>query len=257
MTRFNDSVSPKILYDSEPDRRKPWGIIASILWVILAFEGVDFAGDHLFAVPAVHALQQGNRILHATFLLMTWGVQLLVIVVAVRLVRWPAAEYLGWVRPRIKDLLFGCTVILALSFADSGLAYLVTGHAFNVAGYRAAVAAGTSSFWYVFQWWPAIFCAPLVEESAIRGFLWRGVEARTGRLVAFLLTSLCFAAMHYRYFLADGDFYLGTLGVYLIIGMAFGWLRWRGGNTTATIIPHFLYNLYVQVAPVIAAAFIA
>lgn len=252
MTQLYDSASPEVIYASASDRRKPWGVIASILLVILAFEGVSRAEDHLFAVFAIH-----SGIGHAALLLAVWGSELLVIVAAVRLRRWPVAEYLGWLRPRMRDILFGCTVILVFSLAENGLAYLATGHAFDVAGYRAAVAAGTSPFWYVFQWWPAIFCAPLVEESAIRGFMWHGIEARAGRLAAFLITSLYFAGMHYRYFFANGVFFPGTFGLYLVSGMAFGWLRWRSGNTTATIIPHFVGNLYIELAPVIAAAFVA
>jgi membrane protease YdiL (CAAX protease family) len=100
-------------------------------------------------------------------------------------------------------------------------------------------------------------CAPIVEESAIRGFMWRGIEARAGRWAAFLITSLYFAGMHYRYFFASGTIYPGTFGIYLAIGMIFGWLRWRSGNTMATIIPHLVSNLYIELAPVIAAAFIA
>lgn len=252
VTQLDDSASSEVAYVSAPDRQKPWGIIASIFWVIAAFEGVGRAEDHLFMVPA---FQSG--IGHAALLLTVWSSELLVIVAAVRLRRWPVAEYLGWLNPRMRDVLFGCAVILVLSLAENGLAYLGTGHAFDVAGYRAALAAGTSPFWYVFQWWPAIFCAPLVEESAIRGFMWRGIEARAGRLAAFLITSLYFAGMHYRYFFANGVFFPGTFGIYLVTGMAFGWLRWRSGNTTATIIPHFLGNLYIELAPVIAAAFVA
>jgi membrane protease YdiL (CAAX protease family) len=252
MTQLDDSASPDVTGVAALDRRKPWGIIVSILWVILTFEGVSRAGDYFFTVPAFK-----GGIGHAVLLLTVWGSELVVIVAAVRLRRWPVADYLGWVKPRMRDILFGCAVILVLSLAENGLAYLVTGQAFDIASYRAAVAAGTSPFWYVFQWWPAIFCAPFVEESAIRGFLWRGVEARAGRWAAFLITSLYFAGMHYRYFFANGVFFPGTFGIYLVSGMTLGWLRWRSGNTTATIIPHWLGNLYIELAPVIAAAFIA
>lgn len=252
MTQLGDAASSEVVSVSAPVRRKPWGIIASILWVIAAFEGVARVEDHLFEIPVLR-----GGIWHAALLLTVWGSELLVIVAAVRLRRWPVAEYLGWRRPRVQDVLFGCAVVLVFSLAENGLAYLATGHAFDVAGYRAAVAAGTSPFWYVFQWWPAIFCAPIVEESAIRGFMWRGIEARAGRLAAFLITSLYFAGMHYRYFFANGTIYPGTFGIYLVSGMAFGWLRWRSGNTTATIIPHCLGNLYIEAAPLIAAAFMA
>jgi hypothetical protein len=158
VTELNDSASPEVIGSPEVicvsalHRRKPWGIIASILWVALAFEGVSRVEDHLFA-----ALPFKSSVWHATLLLAVWGSELFVIVAAVRLRRWPVAEYVGWHRPRMRDVLFGCTVILFFSLAESGLAYLATGQAFDVGGYRAALAAGTSPFWYVFQWWPAIF----------------------------------------------------------------------------------------------------
>jgi len=252
VTQLDDSALSEVICVPAPDRRKPWGIIASILWVALAFEGVARIDDLLFG-----ALPFRSSVLHAALLLAVWGSELLVIVAAVRLKRWPLAEYVGWLRPRMRDILFGCAIVLLFSLAESGLAYLATGQAFDVRGYRAALAAGTSPFWYVFQWWPAIFCAPFVEESAIRGFMWRGIEARAGRWAAFSITSLYFAGMHYRYFFANGTIYPGTFGIYLLIGMIFGWLRWRSGNTTATIIPHLVSNLYIELVPIIAAAFIA
>jgi membrane protease YdiL (CAAX protease family) len=244
---------------ASPPRRATWGVIASILWVVVAFEIVGRAVDYLFALPPVKAFEAGSAAWHAVNLLTAWSVQLLVIIVAVRLARWPVAEYLGWVRPRAKHVWFGIAVVLAWQLAQSGLAYLAAGQAFDVAGYRAAVAAGTSPWWYVLQWWPAIICAPIVEESAVRGFMWRGIESRAGRLAAFLVTSLFFAAIHFRYFFKwdTGQVFLGTFGLYVIAGLLYGWLRWRSGNTTATIIPHAVDNLYIQFSAVIASAFVA
>jgi membrane protease YdiL (CAAX protease family) len=261
MTESADTIGPAAASSFEKPRPRPWGVIASIIWVVLAFEVFGSAIDYLFTSPPLQALGHDSAIGHAVELFAAWAVQLLVIVVAVLLARWPVAEYLGWVRPRAKDLAFGIAVVLAWSLAGNGIAYLVTGHAFNIAGYRAAVAAGTSPWWYVLRWWPAIFCAPIVEESAIRGFMWRGIEYRAGRLAAFLVTSFCFTAMHYRYFLGlNGNNNLVfsdiTFGSYVISGLIYGWLRWRGGNTTVTIVPHFVENLYVSLSDVIAAALI-
>ena len=91
--------------------------------------------------------------------------------------------------------------------------------------------------------------------------MWRGIEYRAGRLIAFLATSFYFTAMHYRYFLSlNGNnlvFSDITFGSYVISGLIYGWLRWRGGNTTVTIIPHFVENLYVNLSVAIAAALIA
>ena len=256
MTVLVDAIGPSA---PAPSRPKPWGVLASIIWVTAAFEVFGRAVDYLFSLPVLHALEHGSTLWHAENLLIVWTIQLLVIIVAVWLARWPLAEYLGWVRPRAKDVAFGIGVVLIWSLAQNGLAYLATGHAFDIAGYRAAVAAGTSPWWYVLQWWPAIICAPIVEESAIRGFMWRGIEYRAGRVAALLVTSLFFTALHYRYFFdfKASQFYPGTFGIYVIAGLMYGWLRWRGGNTTVTIIPHVFDNLYIQLSPVIASALVA
>lgn len=251
------TVSVETAAPAEPLRKKPWGVLASIIWVLVTFEVLNRAFDTLFAFAPLHEFEQGSRVLHALNLAVVWGTELLVIVVAVRLVRWPVAEYLGWIRPRVKDVAFGIAIVLAWNLALTSMAYLTVGSAFDVAGYRAAVAAGMSPWWYVLRWWPTFICSPIVEESAIRGFLWRGVENRAGRVAAFVLTSLVFAAIHYRYFVDHGQIYLGTLGTYIVGACIYGWVRWRSGGTTAPIIAHAFDNLYIALMPVIASVFVA
>ncbi len=48
-----------------------------------------------------------------------------------------------------------------------------------------------------------------------------------------------------------------TFGIYVIAGLMYGWLRWRGGNTAVTIIPHAFDNLNIQLSSLLASALTA
>ena len=82
-----------------------------------------------------------------------------------------------------------------------------------------------------------VVVAPITEEIAFRGFLFRGLSATWlgvgGTLVA---TSAAWAAMHVQY-----DWL--TLAQIFLIGLVLGWLRWASGSTLLTIILHMLANL--------------
>ena len=79
--------------------------------------------------------------------------------------------------------------------------------------------------------------APVMEEFVFRGFLLPGYFAsRIGAANGIALTSAAWAAMHVQYEL----FFIVQI---FILGMVFGWLRWRSGSTLLTLILHALINL--------------
>ena len=245
--------------DSMVPRPRPWGVVMSIAWVALAFEFfLDRACDYVFALPAVKALVDGSRVWHSVEVLAAWAITLLVIIVAVLLKRWQVAAYLNWFRPRGKDVAFGIAMIVIWCLLSrTALRYFATGDALGVADYRAAVAAGTSPWWYVLQWWPTYICSPFVEETALRGFMWRGMEYRAGRVAALVVTSLYFAGMHYSYYVRSTGIDAVGFVNYLITAFLLGWLRWRSSTSTVSIIAHCIDNLWVNLSAVIASAFIA
>jgi len=245
--------------DSAVPRPRPWGVVMSIAWVALAFEFfLDRACDYVFALPAVKAFVDDSRAWHSVELLVAWAVTLLVIIVAVLLKRWPVAAYLNWFKPRGRDLAFGIAVIVIWCLLSrTVLRYFMTGDAFGVADYRAAVAAGTSPSWYVLQWWPIYICSPFVEETALRGFMWRGIEYRAGRVAALVVTSLYFAGMHYGYYIKGTEIDPFGFVDYLITAFLLGWLRWRSGTSTVSIVAHCIDNMWVYLPAVIASAFVA
>ena len=79
--------------------------------------------------------------------------------------------------------------------------------------------------------------APVSEEIAFRGFLFRGLSASwLGVSGAIIATSAAWAAMHVQY-----DVF--TLAQIFLIGLLLGWIRWASGSTLLTIMLHMLANL--------------
>jgi membrane protease YdiL (CAAX protease family) len=238
-----------------PADRRPWGVWASLACYVLIFEVEGRVYDAVLEATGLQQILDHNTLLHALNNIVGWGINLLIIVLAVRLTRIPLREYLGWNRPRARDVVLGIAVILALYGAFVLFLLSIGQAAPAVHEYRAVVAAGTSPWWFVLQWWPAIFLASFVEESFFRGFLWRGVQFRFDNWAAFLLTTVLFAAMHYNYWMPDGVVDPASVVQYLVVSSILGALRWRSGGTTVPIIAHALDNAGLKIAVVVLSVF--
>ncbi|HCP45641.1 MAG TPA: hypothetical protein DIU15_06350 [Deltaproteobacteria bacterium] len=79
-----------------------------------------------------------------------------------------------------------------------------------------------------------LLVAPLAEEVIFRGFLWKGIEEATSPTIAWLATSLLFAAYH-----------VDPLHVVSILptGLFLGWLRRTSQSIRPAILCHFSHNL--------------
>jgi len=75
--------------------------------------------------------------------------------------------------------------------------------------------------------------APVAEELVFRGLLYGWLAGRWSNLVAFILSSLAFAAAHTE-----------PLHILMVLplGLWFGWLRWRTGSLVPTIVAHIINN---------------
>ncbi len=75
--------------------------------------------------------------------------------------------------------------------------------------------------------------APIAEELVFRGLLYGWLAGRWSNLVAFILSSLAFAAAHTE-----------PLHILMVLplGFWFGWLRWRTGSLVPTIVAHIINN---------------
>ncbi len=161
-------------------------------------------------------------------------VQIAVLAFAARLRRWTPADYLALNRPKRSEIIFAvlCTIALMVAF-DALMA--VSGRdlvpPFQVEAYQSAKDAG----WMLGLMLAIVVVAPVGEEIAFRGFLYRGLVRPGYERLAIVVISLAWALLHIQY-----D-WLGMAQIFAA-GLTLGWFRWASGSTLLTIIMHFLIN---------------
>jgi membrane protease YdiL (CAAX protease family) len=216
-----------------------WGFWSTTAWALLAFLlGGGIVGTGVLWLswnqPEPFPDPQEDPWFPLQFIIIN-VVQMAVLAGAARWARWPVSRYLGLVRPRRRDLVFGI-VALALMMGGLEIVTHLLGRQsvtpFQTDSYRAARAAGLLSL----MWLAFVIVAPIGEEIVFRGFVFRGWAASPlGVPGTILLTSLIFSAAHTQY-----DWF-GAFQT-LCIGALFGWLRWRSGSTILTILLHMAIN---------------
>jgi membrane protease YdiL (CAAX protease family) len=83
--------------------------------------------------------------------------------------------------------------------------------------------------------------APVIEEFSVRGFLYRGwSKSFLGPAGAILLSSALWTLLHVQYGWID------LAGVFLL-GLLFGYWRYRSGSTWLTVIMHGSWNAVIMV----------
>jgi uncharacterized protein len=229
-----------------------WGVAAFAAWlaaqmiaatILLAWWDLGSAGLADIRQALHHGIAVSLVVLAAT------PAFFLVILPAVRLAGASVIDYLALVPPSRRDLLLGSAcliVLLPLSDLLTWLSGRDLVHPFMVHSYVTAREGGA---WALFALACAIVvAAPLTEEIAFRGFLYRGWAAsRLGPAASIVLTSAIWAAMHLQY---ENFFLVQIFG----LGLVFGWLRWRSGSTLLTILLHVVVNFIalLQTAVVVA-----
>jgi membrane protease YdiL (CAAX protease family) len=81
--------------------------------------------------------------------------------------------------------------------------------------------------------------AAICEETGFRGFIQQPIEQRYRPLVAVLLSSLCFMALH----LTKAWAVLGMVPIVFGAGVLLGLLAWSGGSLIPGIIGHFVMDV--------------
>jgi membrane protease YdiL (CAAX protease family) len=222
----------------------PWGLLATIGWGALgvcAWFAVQFAvflgyitRRNVFAPGTVDLANDGFLLAFVTIVAApAWiGVSVL----AARWRGWRARDYLALVQPRKSEIAFGIACMAAL-LVGSDLLTVMLGRdvvpTFMVEAYKSARTGGSLVIFSL----AVVIVAPISEEIAFRGFIFRGLSASwlgvSGTLIA---TSAAWASMHVQY-----DAY--TLAQIFLIGLLLGWIRWASGSTLLTIMLHMLANL--------------
>ena len=155
---------------------------------------------------------------------------------AARMRGWTVRGYLALVMPRRSEILFGIACLAALLIAFD-LLTLAFGRDVVPRFMRDAYISARSSNSLALFFVAVVVVAPITEEIAFRGFLFRGLSSTwLGVAGTMVLTSAAWAAMHVQY-----DWV--TLAQIFLIGLLLGWLRWASGSTLLTILLHMLANL--------------
>ncbi|MBI3196250.1 MAG: CPBP family intramembrane metalloprotease [Rhodospirillales bacterium] len=177
----------------------------------------------LFGLPVFWLLPDHSLL---SLLGLFFGVGLAAVLVAVAPLGRAAAPALGFRAVGWRPLLFGTLGTAALSIAVSQIGLEPQGvkQAMRVAHEPAAFLISLALL---------AGLAPLVEELVFRGLLYGWLESRWGPGLAFVVSSLAFAAAHVE---------PAHAFLVLPLGLLFGLLRWRTGSLWPSLVAHMANN---------------
>ena len=228
----------------EPERPiRAWGWFASlVLGIVAAVAGQipALAALFLFHERGISPAKLGG--------LATDGVAVIILIcvstpVQVALLFWfarrkvpSALDYLALRLPRKRDVALIVLVAAALLAAGDGFSWLLGLRIvtpFQTDIYRSARTAGALPW----LWLTVVIVAPIGEETLFRGFLFRGWQwsSSSGPWIAIGATALLWAIIHVQYNVL-------VIGQVLLVGLAFGWVRWATGSTVSTTLLHAVLN---------------
>ena len=226
-----------------PPQTPPWGIPATIAWLLLSFLVSIVVGAAFYRM-----LQPGRTaptnitydgVAIALGVLASVPVQVAVLVLAARLRRWPPESYLALNIPKQGEIILAALCVLAVTAVFDLLLY-ATGRdivpPFQVEAYQSAKDAG----WLIWLILAIVIAAPIGEEIAFRGFLFRGLVRPGREMLAIAVIALAWALLHIQY-----D-WLGMVQIFTA-GLLLGWFRCASGSTTLTILMHVLINFEAMI----------
>lgn len=237
----------------------PWRFWATLLWsggVLLAWGAMQvfvvfilfllFDPDLQMSDMAVAGLIE-HAVPISLVTIAALPAQLGVIWLATRTARWRFADYLALTKPPSRDLVLGfiCLAIL-LPLADLVSHFSGRQVVPDVVVGLYVAARDSGALWLLAL--ALIVAAPVGEELVFRGFMFRGFAAsKLGVAGAIALPALLWTMLHLQY----DSFYLVHI---FVIGLLFGWLRWRSGSVTVPLLLHALVNLVALLQAALVAA---
>lgn len=217
-----------------------WSVLLYGVMTISAAVGIAVViGWFGIALTDRSALVNDGLVIAATSMSATIPV-LLVIALAVRLARQKFRDYLALQLPSARHAAIGVLAILLLMILiDTTTALIGRPIVPDVMldQVRSASGHGALGFFAV----ALVLTAPITEEIAFRGFIYRGFSAsRLATIGAVVVSSLIFTAIHIQY-----DLF--TLCGVMLLAVLLGTMRAISGSTLLTIAMHALNNGVVLV----------
>jgi CAAX protease family protein len=217
------------------------GVWATFGWTLLAFALAQAIGtavvfiwfpDHL---PSTTMRYGGTLVA-----LVTLVTNPVLIALLAGIARWrtgtSAALYLGFTRFTLRDFLVGFLAIAVFAAAADLFNSLIGIDIVPPFQTEVFTSVGTDG-WLVALALAIVVVGPIGEEVMFRGFLFRGwVGPGTRGAVAIAVISLLWSLLHVQYAWVQ-------IGQIFLIGLILGWIRWRSGSTSLTMVLHVLVNL--------------
>ena len=111
-----------------PSFGRPWGIFAALLIAVFAGYGArDTLLPAILAYTPLPAFARHSIAWGAFGIILDWGTEFAVILLAVWMIRMPLRDYLGWTRPRAGDVVLGLAVAVALGLLPNLLQFAILG----------------------------------------------------------------------------------------------------------------------------------
>jgi uncharacterized protein len=230
---------------------EPWGYWTTFGWTALAIVlGQAAATLALLTVDdrgGASLPYDGPVVALATLILNP--VQIAVLAAAARRTGTGVWAYFGLRGFDLRDLALGIVAGTVLAAAIAVYA-VATGRALVTPFQIATYMSTPNAVWLLLLALSIVVVAPLGEEIVFRGFLFRG-WVRPGRnpLLPIIAIAVVWTLLHVQY-----DWF-GMTQVFLL-GLLFGWMRWRSGSTTLTFVLHALVNLESAVETVVKIGWI-
>lgn len=194
-------------------------------WAILIFLAVM----PLLVVPAVWLMRDHGMLAVIAAFFVTGLLSVVAAVAPMGRAALPALGFraAGW-RPIVLGTL--ATAALSVGVSQFGLEPQGMKEAMEIAREPALFAASLAAL---------AGLAPLVEELVFRGLLYGWLAGRWGTVIAWIVSSLAFAAAHVE---------LAHVILVLPLGLWFGWLRRRTGSLWPSLVAHMVNNGLAVVA---------
>jgi len=239
------NVAPPPLPTATAKPPRIWKFLATLAWSVLLYGVMTISATvGVVLVMLWYGIDPGTVqrsaflndgiVIAATSMSATVPV-LLVIALAVKLARQNFFDYLALRLPSARHATIGlAAVVLLMILIDTTTA--LSGRSIvpevMIEQLRSASGHGALGFFAL----ALVVSAPITEEIAFRGFIFRGFAAsRLGMVGAVAVSSLIFTAIHVQY-----DLF--TLAGVLAIAVLLGTVRAMSGSTLLTISMHTLNN---------------
>lgn len=224
------SISSILRKPSNPD--DGWGVLAATFWGVMAFLVPQFWVGAL--LPLLEKLPLASNLKLAVeeilMRLFVLGVILWVVFKLYRL-NWSS---LGYRSIKLKQL--GWTLTAYVAYIAATILFLSFVAALTKANLDQPQDIGfvsPSAIELLFAFIVLVLLTPFVEETLFRGFLFRAYRRRFGLLIATLLVSLLFAAVH-AHFNVQIDVF--------VFSLVLCYLREKTDNLWPCVILHMLKN---------------